>query len=105
MRHTPSGALYRSGLALLDLDDPRKVLDRGDEWVLGPQEAYEVMGDVPNVAFVCGFVEDKASGDLRIYYGGADTCVAVATARVDDLLEWLHAEPNPLTNSGQVPRA
>ena len=98
VRHTPAGAIYRGGLALLDLADPRVVLSRGDEWVIGPEEPYELMGDVPNVVFPCGFVHDAASGTLRIYYGAADTCIAVATAQVADLLDWLRADPNPLTN-------
>ena len=98
VRQTPAGALYRGGLALLDLEDPRVVIARGDEWVLGPEELYELTGDVPDVVFPCGFVHDEASGTLRLYYGAADTCIAVATAKVDELLAWLRAKPNPLTN-------
>lgn len=98
VKHTPAGALYRGGLALLDLEDPRIVLRRGDEWVFGPEEQYELTGDVPNVVFPCGVVVDEPSGTLRMYYGAADTCMAVATAKVADLLDWLRADPNPLVN-------
>jgi predicted GH43/DUF377 family glycosyl hydrolase len=99
VKHTPAGALYRGGLALLDLEDPRIVLRRGDEWVFGPEEQYELAGDVPNVVFPCGVVVDEPSGTLRMYYGAADTCIAMATAQLTDLLDWLRAEPNPLTSS------
>jgi predicted GH43/DUF377 family glycosyl hydrolase len=89
VRHTPAGAIYRLGLALLDHDDPCTVLRRGEEWVFGPEEPYELMGDVPNVVFPCGVVVDDAIDELRMYYGASDTCVAVATAKVSELLEWL----------------
>ena len=58
VRQTVAGALYRAGLALLDLDDPSKVLRRCSEWVLGPTESYELMGDVPGVVFPCGLIHD-----------------------------------------------
>jgi predicted GH43/DUF377 family glycosyl hydrolase len=100
VKHTPSGAIYRLGLALLDLEDPREVIRRGDEWVFGPEEPYELMGDVPHVVFPCGHVYDAASGTLRLYYGAADTCIALATAKVTDLLDWLRADADPLLRHG-----
>lgn len=89
VRHTASGALYRMGLALLDREDPRIVIRRAKDWVFGPSAGYECMGDVPNVVFSCGTVVDEAAGELRMYYGAADTSISVATARVPDLLDWL----------------
>ncbi|MFN0093860.1 MAG: glycosidase [Dehalococcoidia bacterium] len=89
VRRTASGAIYRLGLALLDLEDPAVVLHRGEEWVFGPAAPYEQLGDVPNVVFPCGTVLDETSGELRMYYGAADSCVAVATANIADLVEWL----------------
>lgn len=87
VRNTASGSIYRLGLALLDLENPLEVLARSDHWVFGPQESYEIFGDVDKVVFPCGWTLD---GDfLRLYYGGADTCIALATARVSDLLVWL----------------
>ena len=88
VRVTISGGIYRLGLALLDLDDPGKVLLRGDEWVLAPEESYEREGDVQDVVFPCGWIVE--GDDLRLYYGAADTTMAVATAKVSELLEWLH---------------
>ncbi|MEA2640382.1 MAG: beta,4-mannooligosaccharide/beta,4-mannosyl-N-acetylglucosamine phosphorylase [Chloroflexota bacterium] len=95
VRHTPAGALYRIGLALLDLEDPRHVLRRGDEWVAGPHMSYEVTGEIPNVVFPCGAVLDTASGELRLYYGAADTSVGLMTAQIGDVLDWLRTQPAP----------
>lgn len=89
VRITAAGCLYRLGLALLDLDDPLKVIRRGDEWIFGPDEPYERVGDVGDVVFPCGVVHDQKTGDLRLYYGAADTSIALATGNVDELLEWL----------------
>ncbi len=90
VKNTAAGCIYRLGLALLDPEDPARVIRRGDSWIFGPLEAYELNGDVGNVVFPCGWIAD---GDaLRVYYGGADTCMALATARVSDLLEWLKGQ-------------
>jgi len=89
VRNTAAGCLYRLGLVLLDLDDPLKVIRRGDEWVFEPDEPYERVGDVGDVVFPCGVVHDQKTGDLRLYYGAADTSIALATGNVDELLEWL----------------
>lgn len=93
VRSTVSGSLYRVGLALLDLEDPTRVLRRTDEWVFGPHEPYERVGDVPGVTFPCGAVVDRAGGELRMYYGAADSTVALATACLDDLLACLRESP------------
>ncbi len=96
--------IYRLGLALLDLDQPTTVLHRGDEWVFGPSAPYEQLGDVPNVVFPCGTVLDEASGQLRMYYGAADSCIAVATANIADLIDWLTAndpQPHPPRRAGE----
>ena len=53
---TAAGPIYRVGLALLDLDDPRVVMRRSDEWVFGPKAPYERSGDVADVVFPCGWV-------------------------------------------------
>jgi predicted GH43/DUF377 family glycosyl hydrolase len=88
VRMTAAGCLYRSGLALLDINDPRKVLRRSREWVLAPVTPYERSGDVSDVVFSCGWT---LSGDeLRVYYGAADTSVCLATGRLSEVLEWLN---------------
>lgn len=79
--------VYRLGLALLDLHDPRKVLARASEWVFGPQREYEQRGLVPNVVFTCGAV---CRGDeVWMYYGAADTAIGLAVAKTTDLLAFV----------------
>lgn len=87
VKETVAGALYRVGAALLDLDEPTRVIGRSSNWILGPREPYERTGDVPNAVFPCGLTHDRASGQLRLYYGAADTSICVATAVLDELLE------------------
>jgi predicted GH43/DUF377 family glycosyl hydrolase len=90
VKQTAAGSLYRLGLALLDLEDPSKLLARGNEWVFGPSAPYEQNGDVPNVVFPCGWILEDDNDTIRMYYGAADTCIGVATASVQSLLEYLH---------------
>lgn len=86
---TASGPIYRVGLALLDLEDPRVVLRRTDEWVLGPSAPYERAGDVNKVVFPTGWVLDRETDILSMYYGAGDSVVALATARLSEVLEYL----------------
>jgi predicted GH43/DUF377 family glycosyl hydrolase len=95
VRTTASGAIYRAGLALLDLDDPKILLARTDDWVFGPQTPYERTGDVPGVVFPTGWVLDEDGDTLRIYYGAADTVIGVASASLRHLLRIVEpAEPD-----------
>ncbi len=89
VKETVSGSIYRVGLALVDLEEPTRVLGRAPSWVLAPLAPYERQGDVPNTVFPCGLVHDAASDEVRLYYGAADTSICVATARLDDLLDAL----------------
>ncbi len=93
VKETVAGELYRVGLALLDLDEPTKVLRRLPMWVLAPLAEYERTGDVPNVVFPCGLLHDAASGEVRLYYGAADSTICVATARLEALLDAVMAAP------------
>jgi predicted GH43/DUF377 family glycosyl hydrolase len=83
---TMDGAVYRLGVALHDLVNPAKIIGIADEWVLAPEDPWEITGYVHNVVFTCGTVEDD-DGDVKIYWGGADTVMCVGTARVDDLVD------------------
>ncbi|GIU82761.1 MAG: glycosidase [Acidobacteria bacterium] len=103
VRVTPSGCLYRLGLALLDLEDPRKVIARGDEWIFGPQEPYERTGDVGDVVFPCGVVCDEASGKVFLYYGAADTSVALAIGDLQEILDWLKLNNRSKSKNEEVP--
>jgi predicted GH43/DUF377 family glycosyl hydrolase len=89
VRQTVAGALYRAGLALLDLENPSRVIRRSDEWVLGPSESYELVGDVPGVVFPCGMIHDPRTDELRLYYGAADTCIALATSTLSAVLTFI----------------
>jgi predicted GH43/DUF377 family glycosyl hydrolase len=93
VRQTSAGSIYRLGLALLDREDPTRVLRRTDEWVFGPSETYELNGDVPGVVFPCGWILE--GDELRLYYGAADTAVALATASLSQVLDVVRTSPSP----------
>jgi predicted GH43/DUF377 family glycosyl hydrolase len=89
VRRTGAGCLYRLGVALLDLDNPERCLLRGDSWIFGPEAPYEREGDVGYVAFPCGFTFGPDDDVINLYYGAADTSIALATGRISQLLDWL----------------
>ncbi|MGH9884412.1 MAG: glycosidase [bacterium] len=92
VRHTGAGCLYRLGLALLDLEHPEQCLARSDAWIFGPEAPYERSGDVDNVAFPCGYTIGADGDSLNVYYGAADTSIALATGSIKELLRWLDAQ-------------
>jgi predicted GH43/DUF377 family glycosyl hydrolase len=83
---TMSGSVYRLGVALHDLNDPSKILGVADDWILQPEDPWEVSGYVPNVVFTCGAVPED-DGTVKIYWGGADQVMCAGTARLDDLVK------------------
>jgi predicted GH43/DUF377 family glycosyl hydrolase len=99
VRKTAAGSLYRLGLALFDLQTPERCLRRGESWIFGPEEPYERDGDVDNVVFPCGYTILPDGDTIHLYYGGADTCIALATSSVRALLEWMdkHGKPDVRT--------
>lgn len=84
-----NGFVYSMGAALLDLDQPWKVIARAEPYLLNPRTLYECVGDVPNVVFPCAALVDGASGRMAIYYGAADTVTALAFARVEEVVAWV----------------
>ena len=88
---TCSGFLYSMGAALLDRDDPSRVLYRTNQHLLTPDADYEVMGMVPNVVFPCAALYEEQSGRLAVYYGAADTCTCLAYAKIDEVIEFTKA--------------
>ena len=84
-----NGFVYSMGAALLDLDEPWKVLYRAQPYILSPQTLYECVGDVPNVVFPCAALCDASSGKLVIYYGAADTVTCIAYTTTDALIEFV----------------
>lgn len=91
VRCTASGALYRLGLALFDLERPEQCLLRGETWIFGPEAEYERRGDVRDVVFPCGYTMAADGDTINLYYGAADSCVALAHGSIRELLDWLDA--------------
>lgn len=83
--------VYRLGVALLDLDDPTRVLRRPTAPIFWPEEMWELRGDVPNVVF--SNANPVVDGTVYVYYGGADHVIGLATCRLDDLLAYALHEP------------
>ena len=83
-----NGLIYKAGVALLDLEDPSKVVARSKEYLLAPSALYERIGDVPNVVFVTSAIPDFENDEVRIYYGAADTCFCMATAKISALIDF-----------------
>lgn len=98
VRQTASGSIYRLGLALFDLHELEHCLARSTEWIFGPEENYERRGDVDNVVFPCGYTLAPDGDTIHLYYGVADTSIAVATGSLRALLDWLkhHTSQNDL---------
>lgn len=95
VRTTASGSIYRLGVALFDIDQPEICLKRGDSWIFGPEADYERTGDVRDVVFPCGQTIGPDGDTIRLYYGAADSCVALATGSIRALLSWLEAHSAP----------
>jgi len=89
VRQTASGSIYRLGLALFDLEKPEVCLQRGKSWIFGPEAPYERGGDVKDVVFPCGQTIDADGDTIHLYYGAADTSIAMATGSIRQLLSWL----------------
>jgi beta-1,4-mannooligosaccharide/beta-1,4-mannosyl-N-acetylglucosamine phosphorylase len=93
--HFATVNIYQAGVVLLDLNDPRRVLGRSRNNILEPREQYELAGQVPNVVFPGGMIVDQYDNDgfarlespVRVFYGAADTVVALATTTVEELMQ------------------
>ncbi|KKW10186.1 MAG: pesticidal protein Cry7Aa [Microgenomates group bacterium GW2011_GWC1_49_7] len=81
---TPLGKIYHAGAALLDLNNPLKVIGRLKEPLFSPKASWEKKGFVNNVVFPTGAI--VKSGRLFIYYGAADTCIGAKSVNLDSLL-------------------
>lgn len=87
---TCNGFRYATGAALLDIHQPDKVLYRSRRYLLGPNASYELQGDVPNVVFPCAALTE---GDkLVLYYGAADTCVAIAFGYISEIIKFIQED-------------
>jgi beta-1,4-mannooligosaccharide/beta-1,4-mannosyl-N-acetylglucosamine phosphorylase len=86
---TCNGFVYSFGAAILDINDPAKVLYRTRDYLLTPEKLYETTGFVPNVVFPCTNLYDAATGRIAVYYGAADTYTAIAFTQADELLDYI----------------
>jgi predicted GH43/DUF377 family glycosyl hydrolase len=77
---------YRFGAALLDLENPNRVIHRPKDFIMEPREVWEFKGDVPWAIF--STANPVLDGTVYVYYGGADRVIGLATCRLDDLLEF-----------------
>jgi predicted GH43/DUF377 family glycosyl hydrolase len=85
VKYVVGDPVYRLGAALLDLNEPHRLIGRTRRWLLSPSEPYERLGDAPNVLFACGgFVRGD---DLWIYYGAADSSICLAKAKFAEVLD------------------
>ncbi len=87
VKEAAAGPIYRLGVVMLDLENPTIVLGRAAIPILVPREYYERVGDIGNVVFSCGAILDERTREVKVYYGAADTCICVGTAKVDALME------------------
>ncbi len=83
---TMGGAIYRLGVMLHDLAEPSSILGVADEWILQPEDPWEVTGYVHNVVFTCGAVPED-DGTVKTYWGGADQVMCAGVANTSDLVK------------------
>lgn len=81
------GHRYSLGAILMDLKKPTKVIGKTRSYILAPEEPYEQRGEVPNVVFTCGSIADYEKDQIRVYYGGADTCICLAAGSLSELID------------------
>jgi beta-1,4-mannooligosaccharide/beta-1,4-mannosyl-N-acetylglucosamine phosphorylase len=91
VKEVAGGPIYRMGAALLDRDEPHRLVGRARRWLLSPEEDYERTGDAPNVVFSCGGI--VRGDELWTYYGAADCRLCLATANIPEILEAVTREP------------
>ena len=87
--NTCNGYVYSIGAAILDINEPSKVLHRCANYILAPTEWYEERGFVPNVCFPCATLHDPETGRIAIYYGCADSYVGIAFTTVQELYDYI----------------
>lgn len=86
---TCNGYVYSIGAAILDIENPFIVRYRCGKFLLTPEENYEERGFVPNVCFPCAALCDGETGRIALYYGAADSYVALAFAELDPLVKYI----------------
>jgi predicted GH43/DUF377 family glycosyl hydrolase len=93
VKDTVAGEIYRVGLALIDLNEPPRVLRRLSKWIFAPSLHMSERATSRTLSFRAGLVHDASSDEVRLYYGAADSSICVATVRLHDLLDAVLAAP------------
>ncbi|MFW9843776.1 MAG: glycosylase, partial [Candidatus Thorarchaeota archaeon] len=101
---TCNGYVYSVGAALLDIDQPAKVLYRTKDYILTPEKTYETTGFVPNVIFPGATLHDAETGKIALYYGAADTYLGIAFCYVDELVEFVQTHSELVLGDDEVLR-
>ena len=96
---TMDGSVYRLGVALHDIEDPARIIGVGDDWILQPEEPYELTGYVHNVVFSCGAIKEN-DGNIKLYWGAADSVMCVGTVKTDDLVNLCLFNSRPPLGTG-----
>ncbi len=78
---------YTAGIMLLDLEDPSKIVGYSKQPLIAPDAPYEAEGGFRNNVIFPGGMILEDSGEVKIYYGAADTVECLATADVNDLIK------------------
>jgi len=86
--NTCNGFRYAMGSAILEKNNPSIVKYRTQSYLLTPSVIYEQVGDVPNVVFPCATLQDIEKDKVAIYYGAADTVVAIAFGRISEVIQF-----------------
>ena len=97
-----NGYVYSIGAAILDINEPSRVLHRCENYILAPEEWYEERGFVPNVCFPCAALTDAATGRIAIYYGCADSYVGVAFTTAQTLYDYILAHDKLQKGDGEL---
>ncbi len=84
VRQTSAGPLIRLGAAMLDADNPSHVISRTNVPILSPREEYERIGDLPNIVYSCGAIQES-NAVIKLYYGAANSCICVGMLKVQDI--------------------
>lgn len=86
VKETLGGPIYRIGAVILNREEPTEIVGRTNIPILSPRENYERIGDVPNLVFPTGALADN-DGNLKIFYGAANSCVCVGTTTIEKIVE------------------
>ena len=101
---TCNGLVYSIGGAILDKDEPSRVLHRCNTFLLTPEEWYEERGFVPNVCFPCATLQDSETGRIAVYYGCADSYVGLAFTTADEVVSYILAHDETDESDREVGR-